>query len=316
MAKWVFFALVVFLIVIAGCEIGSDGGKGKDFRTGTKGLVLSFLPDTPPDRSYGDGKFKVAISIKNDGTTPIENSKGFGGNVYLSGFDKNILRFERDPPVDGLNLIGGRTQYDPVGETEIKEFPATLSMGPNIDSYKTTLMVTSCYSYETIATPQVCIDPDPYGVTTRQKACRTSSVSLGGGQGAPVAVNRVTLNPSSEKLRFTIDIENVGGGIVYYKDSQNCDPYSSGLPSKEKDVINVEEVRIANINLLDFNACKPLTYGKISLIDGRRSIICELDLQSSGLSNSPSFVSPMIIRLKYGYSSSITKNIEIIKPPK
>ncbi len=307
--------LVVVVALAAGCNGISGGGDGKpkDTRTGTKGLVMSFIPGSPPNQFLGEGTLMVGIQIKNAGTTSIESSNGFGGNVYLSGFDSSIVHFEKN--ADGINLLGGRNLFDPEGETEIKEFPATVTLGTKTDTYKTTILATACYSYETLANPLVCVDSDPFGINTRQKACTTKDVSLSGGQGAPVAVTKVELSPSKEKLRFKISIANVGGGTVYNMNSQNCNPYSSGLTPKERDQVTIAEVSVANINLLSFGACKPLTNGNINLIGGKRDIICELDLGSSGLANSPAFSTPMVIRLRYGYSSSISKNVEIIRSP-
>ncbi len=311
MDKKVVFFLLLGLFIVVGCK--PDGGKNpEDFRTGSKGLVLSFLPNSPPSKFIGDSKLDVAVQIKNEGTSSIENSKGLGGNIYLSGYDANIIRFEKN--VDGINLLNGRSAYDPQGEIDVKEFPATVSLSPGVDTYKTTILATACYSYETVAIPMVCIDPDPYSTNTKQKACSTRDISLSSGQGAPVAVSKVELSPSAEKLRFNIHISNIGGGLVFDKDSQNCNPYSEGLSTKERNIVTVEEVRIANINLLDFNACKPLINRKITLINNQRSFLCELDIASSGLPNS-AFTSPLVIRLKYGYTTSISKNIEIIRPP-
>ncbi len=311
MNKKVVFLLLLCFILLVGCQQGGEKNPG-DFRTGTKGISMSFVPNSPPDKFLGDSKLEVAVQVKNEGTTSIENSNGLGGNIYLSGYDGNIIKFDKN--VDGINLLGGRSSYDPVGETDIKEFPATITLTQGVDSYRTTIMATACYSYETMAIPMICIDPDPNSINTKQKACTTKNIALSGGQGAPVAVTKVELIPTSEKLRFNIQISNVGGGVVFDKNSQNCDPYSSGLATKEKNVVSVEEVRLANINLLDFNACKPLVDNKISLINNQRTILCELDIASSGISKS-AFTSPLVIRLRYGYTTSISKNIEIIRPP-
>ncbi|MBI2134082.1 hypothetical protein HYU11_05360 [Candidatus Woesearchaeota archaeon] len=309
MKKEAFLLLLVFFLIV-GCS--QQTNKGNDnFRTGTKGLVMSFIPGSPPDRFLGDGKLDVAVQVKNAGTTSIENSNGFGGNIYLTGFDRNIIAFDKE--ADGINLLGGRNLYDPEGEIDIKEFQGNVKLADGVDTYKTTLMATACYSYETTAAPMVCIDPDPFGSKTKQKACTTQNVGLSGGQGAPISVTKVELNPSSEKLRFTIHFSNSGGGMVYDMNSQNCNPYSTGLSSKEKNVVSVEEVRIGSIDIT--GTCKPLIDRKFTLINNARNIMCELDIQSSGIPQS-AFSSPLLIRVRYGYTTSISKSIEIIRPPK
>ncbi len=305
--------LVVLLVVFAGCKgIGGGTDKSKStiekFRTGSKGLLLSFVPGTPPARFIGEGKFTVAVQLKNAGATTIDGST-FGGNVYVSGFDPNIITGMKT--ADGIGALGGKGLFDPEGEFEIKEFSGNVALRPDVDTYKPTFQVTSCYSYETLAIALVCIDPDPFSVTSKQKVCFSKDVSLSGGQGAPVAVTKVELSPTTDKLRFVIQLSNVGGGTVYAQGSQNCNPYSPGLSFKEIDEIGLQEVKVANSDIT--STCKPLTNGKIKLISGKRSVFCELDM--AGFRNTPAFNTPISVKLRYGYRDSVTKTVEIVRAP-
>ncbi|MBI2574465.1 hypothetical protein HYV82_01115 [Candidatus Woesearchaeota archaeon] len=310
--RLVFVLLVVLMVAFAGCtgQVGIKDSKSgvEKFRTGTKGLVLSFVPGTPPARFLGEGKFTVAVQLKNAGATTIDGST-FGGNVYLSGFDPNIITGMKTS--DGIGALGGRGTFDPEGEFEIKEFPGDVALKPGIDTYKPTIQVTSCYSYETLAVALVCIDSDPFGVTSKQKVCSTKDVSLSGGQGAPVAVTKIELNPTTDKLRFVISVSNAGGGTVYEQGSQNCNPYSAGLSFKEIDEISLQEVRVADRDIT--STCKPLTSGRIKLISGKRSVFCELDM--AGFKNTPAFNTPLSVKLRYGYRDSISKTVEIVRAP-
>ncbi|MBI3033612.1 hypothetical protein HYY72_00435 [Candidatus Woesearchaeota archaeon] len=300
------FAFLISIIVLAGCNNGGSTSPD-NFRKGTKGLSMSFVAGTPPEKFLGEGKLTVAIQLNNDGATTINS-----GNIYLSGFDKSIITGMKE--TDGISRLGGRTSFDPVGETEIKQFEGQVRLSGNIDTHKPTFLATACYDYETIASPLVCIDPDPFSVRSREKACTTGDLTLSGGQGAPVAVTRVQLSPTTEKLRFSIDLSNAGGGDVYQRGSQNCNPYSGQeLSFQERDLIRVDEVKVSNIDIT--GSCKPLTDGYIRLIGGKRTIFCELDLGSSGLSRSPAFSTPLTMKFSYGYTSSIRKAIEIVRVP-
>ena len=304
--KLLIFALIFAIIVLAGCSSGTKPSPG-DFRKGTKGLTMSFIPGTPPDKFLGEGKLTLAIQIKNEGATTVDS-----GNIYISGFDKSIITGMKE--ADGISKLGGLAAFDPVGETEIKQFDGQVILAGNIDTHKPTFLATACYDYETIASPIVCIDSDPFSVRSREKVCTTSDVTLSGGQGAPVAVTNVQLSPTTEKLRFSIELENAGGGDVYQKGDQNCNPYSGQeLSFQERDLIRIDEVKVSNIDIT--GSCKPLTDGYIKLIGGKRTIFCELDLGSSGLSKSPAFSTPLTMKFSYGYTNSIRKTIEIVRIP-
>ncbi len=314
MDKKLVFFLLIMVVLAAGCQ-QKDSGGGEKSRSGTKGLEISFVSGSPPAKFLSEGTINIAIQLKNGGWETVN-----AGNVYISGYDTSIVKSMKNPrgeqiPRDGIGQLGGKNSFDPQGEFEIKEFKADVSLGQNVDVYRPTFLVTACYDYKTLATPVICIDPDPFGITTKEKVCTTKDVSLSGGQGAPVAIQRVEVSPTSEKVRFNIQIANVGGGDVYEQSNQKCDPYHpDGLSFNDLDLVTLEEVKIANIPLTQ--TCKPLTNGKIKLINGRRNVFCELDLASTGLAKKPGFSTPLTIKLGYGYRDSISKSVGITKIPK
>ena len=82
------------------------------------------------------------------------------------------------------------------------------------DKYSPEILVTACYRYKTIADPKVCIDPNPFRAVQERKVCEVRDQSLGGGQGAPVAVTKIEEQVGSDKIHFRIFIQNVGDGEV------------------------------------------------------------------------------------------------------
>ncbi len=311
--KFLILALIICVMLLIGCSNnGSRGNSGRaDVRTGTKGLQLSLLPGAPPEKFLGPGKMSIGLQVKNLGATTIDGQV-FGGNVYISGYDPNVFQNVRGPTGqnhDGLGALSGKGLSDPTGGMEVKEFETDINLDEGIPSYKTTILLTACYSYETLASTQVCVDPDPFSTTTKQKVCQTKDVSLSGGQGAPVAVTKVEAAPSAGKIRFTIYIQNVGGGLVYDKETPlECSPYSDGISYKHLDQVNVVEVKLGGSSM----NCKGLTGNQIKLIEGKRSFLCEYDIPGG---TSSAFNSPMSIKLQYGYRDSASRNIEILRSP-
>ncbi|MBI4438529.1 hypothetical protein HY640_01195 [Candidatus Woesearchaeota archaeon] len=299
--------LVALLVVLAGCSGGSsDPGAGGDkFKSGTKGLGLAFMPGVPPDRFLGEGRFGVAVQVRNLGTSDIEQGQG---TVFISGFDPGIITgMETSADVGRLS---GRSSFTPEGELNVVEFEGVVSLQEGVDAYRPVLLATACYSYQTWAVPVVCVDSD--SSSTGQEVCSSKDVSLSGGQGAPVAVTKVQLSPSSEKLRFVIDVSNVGGGAVFSEQAmERCSPYSEGLSFRDIDLVRLESVEVAGRDIT--GSCKPLTDGHIKLINGKRSIFCELGVEDLG--ERPAFNSPMNVRLKYGYRDSVQKKVELVRAP-
>ena len=176
-----FKAMLIFLLIIflVGCA-KKDKEDGTDFIRGSDGLVMSFIANAPQDKyviSDVDESISIAIDAWNKGTHPRKYDDGRDmeaiyfktlGRISISGFDKGIIVMEKDskefdesdvylPPASPLNPRGG---------ISTAEFKGTIEADNVIvDKYEPTILVTACYPYSTIATPTVCIDPQPVSYT-------------------------------------------------------------------------------------------------------------------------------------------------------
>jgi hypothetical protein len=179
----------------------------------------------------------------------------------------------------------------------------------NIDKYPVKILATACYEYETIAGANICIDPNPYALTATQKVCTPTSVGLREGQGAPIAVTNVGIEPSPGITRLKIDISNVGGGEVFKPgiDSlQRCSPYSSGIDIfDEIDYVQVYDVSLPGYSII--STCRPLDQGHLRLIKGRGTIYCEINTAGQA-----TYMTQLTIKLAYGYRNIIFKDIELL----
>lgn len=306
-------SLVMALLFITSC--GYIGGNSREnanenYRSGSQGLVINFMPNMPPSRVYDNEKLTVAVEVRNRGATDIQSSSS---RLYLAGFDNSLISGVSTAG-NNIGTLEGKSMYNSEGGYTNVIFDGYIgSIGSrNIDEYNPTLQVTACYRYETIADPMVCIDMDPFSPTNQEKICNANTVqNLGGSQGAPVAVSSVQTEPSKGKMRFKIYVSNVGGGLVF-KDGYNylnrCNPYNAqGLEFNDIDMVRVEEVKVAGTSILP--SCKPLENGYLRL-KGAGYIICEY----SGATG-PAYTTPLTIKVSYGYRNSITKPIQIVKNP-
>src|SRR3989338_11168946 len=313
MAKLVVLVIIFSLLLISGCQsFGSGNSKrdqalNNDFRTGSQGLSMRFMPDIPPQKMFEDEPFVAIVEVENKGSFPVGGGLDY---IYLSGFDPAIVT---GIPIGGIGLeeLEGKTVFNPNkggldyvqfgdGERNIRQ------LGPQTDEYTTTLLATACYGYKTVATANVCIDPDPFSRTSEAKACVAGGSVTLGSQGAPIAITQVQIEPSPSRTVFRIFIQNVGGGTPL-KDVtllNKCSPYDIyGLEFDEVDYVSLESVEVAGQQ----PRCKPSQ--EIRLTNGQGIIVCHLD---HTFVSSSAFYSPLNIVLRYGYRSTIQKSLEIV----
>jgi len=295
---------VLFLLLVVSCTSPgktSDKQVVTEFRSGTEGLSMSFMPNLPPSRLYGRDPFNVMLKLENKGTSTILPNFG---TVYLSGFDTNIIT--------GISTSGkeipkleGRSQYVSQGAVDMINFNGFINLEGLADKYTPTILATACYGYTTDVSAQVCIDPDPFSPTTVQKVCTPAAVATGS-QGAPIAVSNIIVSPSPGKTRFEIVVQNSGSGNVFLVSSlEQCSPYSKGLSFSELDYVLIEDVSISGLDILQ--SCKPLSNSKLlRLNNGKASLFCELTNIKGN-----AYLTPLTMSLNYGYRQSISTKVEI-----
>jgi len=297
---------LVFLLVLLACTTTTKQTEptGTNFRYGTEGLGISFVPNLPPARIYDGSPFEAVLQVENKGTSEAI------GILYLSGFDQNMIA-EIGTAGKQINVLKGRDQYMPKGEMDTISFSGRIPNLKNIDKYQPTLLATACYTYFTTANAQVCIDPNPYAPTRMEKVCVPAPVSLGS-QGAPIAVTAVQVDAAPGTTRFSINVQNVGGGDAYKSDAyQSCSPFGAGLSFNDVDFVRVLDVVVGGTSIMP--SCKPLSEsvegsGFLRLSNGAGMFFCEL----SGIVGQSAYLTPLSIFLEYGYKQSISKPIEIL----
>ena len=130
----------IVLLVLAACtpfiETGEVIGEA-GLLTGTEGLALEFLQSSPPPVIYSPARdVPITIFVENKGTF----SRVDTGQLYLSGFDPNIISVDRSK---NLQEIPGRSTFQPRGLTVPIDFEADIKdLGAfNTDRYRTILLV-------------------------------------------------------------------------------------------------------------------------------------------------------------------------------
>ncbi|MBI3035752.1 hypothetical protein HYY71_05515 [Candidatus Woesearchaeota archaeon] len=336
-------ALFLFLLILtAGCKLTGKTGTSKDsksaksiedIRVGTQGIIMSFLPNAPPERIYVEqnaptesSSFDVVLELRNKGAypqpdEPVKPAAEFAGlgKLYLSGFDNKIIKLDKNS-ID-LNPIAleGKSTINPNGGQDIIEFKASIdSSSLNVERYEPTLLATVCYAYHTVAGPSVCIDPNPYSVVKEKKVCEIKPLTFPS-QGAPIAITRIDEEAFTTKTQFKITIKNVGGGDVLRRGPSEevfakCDPSGDKKIGREDiDKVYLQEVKISNKEL----QCGPYAEGLVKglqgyvrLINGEGFVICELPKEEY-TNKATAYTTPIKITLAYGYRTTAERKLQI-----
>jgi len=306
--------MTIAMIVIAGCRGG--GGFRKDdpgdsdynYRTGSIGLEIE-LPSGNPRRLYeNENDIRYLVEVRNHGAYPqMDETNEFYSRLWIGGFDESIIRASPAPGT-GIDLesqeLEGRSPYNRDGGYTIEDFSLDiLDLPSGTTFYNPTLILTVTYFYKTIASPVVCIDPEPRSTNVRQKVCTTSDVSPGT-QGAPVAVTKVTQDVTSQSILFKIQVENVGSGTIIPEGFVDNDP-NRGYDWKELNQVKIENIAVGDTRM---SSCRPDNY--VELFDEKATIFCRLDKSVIG---GRVYTSPLNIELSYGYSFSVQDSIGVFE---
>lgn len=300
--NFLIMVLLIFLIVAVSSCTGlrrpSEEMEWQEtFRTGSQGLYLYFIPGSPPPEVYEGDRLDVSIEYTNRGAFDIES-----GYIYLSGFDKNYLRFDRDQ-FEGMRAKG-KDEFNPEGDI-VNAYTFTvnpINMPDDADIFEQTIKATACYKYRTYAIGRVCIDPDPYGVRYEEKVCYEGYTDIGGSQGAPIAVTSVVPKTSRNIAQFKVYIANVGGGTLIDNAAPIVDCHSR-LERTEVDRVDIR-ARFSDKDMI----CEPST---VRLTGDSGFAICHWE----GDLGPEAYETLLTIQLDYGYRDSIATEIDIRRLP-
>jgi hypothetical protein len=223
------------------------------------------------------------------------------GKLFLTGYDRLYIPIE-NPELE-IYDFEGKTEYNPTGAYKTEEFKSyNLYMPEGVDRLDQQFIVTSLYDYETIATPIVCIDPNPYQpVKIGGRTCIPNTVVLSGGQGAPVAVTGVDVQSGNGRVFFKISVANVGDGSVILEGENS--PFGLSF-----DKINrvYYDVTLGGLH----GKCNP--ENPLRLASEGATIQCDFFIPAEQKS---AYQTPLRIGLRYGYVSEISTTVQLLRVP-
>jgi hypothetical protein len=166
--------IIALILILAGCQTpfgqapAEEEEQPQEYRSGTEGLRMEFLPNMPPPQivaGRAEDEFNAMVRVENVGSEDLGNEHN---HVYLSGFDNQILTLGETDAKQRIGLLEGRGPFMPRGEFAMLNYKAGINLESNIDKYVPRILAIACYNYKTTASAQVCLDPDPYSPFSKE----------------------------------------------------------------------------------------------------------------------------------------------------
>lgn len=322
--------LVIVVVMISGCS-AQKGGGGKDtsaklpftyaaVHSGTEGVKIEFLPNAPPSellapfKSGSSYPFKAGIKLSNKGAFDVED-----GWIVLTS-EEDYMRLDSFKRAFSLK---GKSLFNPGGDSSIEVFDGSTKPFREGQSEKhvSLLLATACYKYRTGVQTDTCVDTDILGLSQKKKACTVKDISMGS-QGAPLAVTKIEIKifpeGSGERIAFVkpqyvIHIKNAGDGEVINPSADMGSACSSELVSNRdseafKRIWNIATVS-ASLSGKEL-ACSP---NPIRLRAKEDFVRCSLKDEDKIDANIPSYTAPLTITLNYGYTTTISKEVAVVR---
>jgi hypothetical protein len=313
MKKGVVLVLCISLLLLVACGTVPQGETASDtssaanaVKIGTQGVTLTPHPSLPPRQIWDQNELVAVVEIQNKGNHHITPNSCY---VSVTGFDPSIIKGNFQPRDCTENTAGtfdGKTLYNIEGTTNQIEFKSSdITLPGKVLKLDQPLLFSTCYNYQTTASPSICIDPVFYQISKQEKVCQARDVSGGGGQGGPVGVSYVNVDMPGGKAFFEITIRNFGNGQVLspFSDIRTCGLGGIDYTEEDKVAYNVD---LSGASLI---SCTPGD-GIVRLTNGQGKIFCTFDIQGT-----TAYISPLLVDLNYNYRQSIKKQLEIIKTP-
>lgn len=316
--------LPVAILLLVGCEQGGGDGKlpfsYENIHTGTDGVKIEFLSNSPPSelpapfKSGNNYPFKAAIKASNKGAFDVENG------VIAMTVENDYIAMDE---VSKQFSLKGKSVFNPLGDSDIIVLSATTKKfrEGQAEKHKTLMIAEACYKYRTEVKAETCIDTDVLGVTTKKKTCAIKEMTFSG-QGAPLVVNKIEpkIFPEggSERIEFVkpsfvIHVRNAGDGQVVNPNFDIASICTSDFAADRNSdfyrrVYNVVDIK-ATLSGVELE-CSP----RPLRLTGKEDFVrCSVKDDGKISASTPSYIAPLYISLDYGYASTVSKEVTLVK---
>jgi len=331
--------VLVLLLLLSGCDmIGGFGGQPANFKkyVGTSGITVMFMQDAPPTTLYELRPFPVRIELQNRGAADVNYSDmriSFSYDpLYIKG---GLAQYDlRQYDLDNTGIMGRSLAYRD-GQQFMFSMPTdaaleTKAIPGQRESPDTTLTTSVCYKYSTFFSSDTCIDTNIYSQNARSQPCQQpKDKTVSGGQGAPIAITKISVTSIPEldrdtgvervKPQFTIGIQDVGGGYLIGPDTLKVDDACmlKNIARQETNAVRIE-AWLLNTKLVCGELPITQQRGIVQLADKSAEVVCYVPqdkLSDPIFSSTQNFQTILTVNLSYIYKASASQRLQIQRIP-
>jgi|GEM_PF-1985033 len=321
----------------------------EDYHTGTEGLVLSFVDNTPPAKVFEEETIPINMKLANLGAKSVPLDKvlfklrgdsfytnvpdnklsdviddSFFANADNTASNNFLDSFVKEGQNYVLRTINGKSYSYPEGETAwLYPFAETKKIKGTREQPETELFGEICYPYETDLSTSICVDVNPYDEDKRAQVCEAKKLVFQD-QGAPISILSVDNIPQFVnraepggrgfvrlvKPVFEIEISNKGSGVIV-TDSIKGEGYQ-GLEDTCGMNIPLQEINRFNIEA-SLSGIKLDCIPEKPYLKGKSVIVkCEMKLDDVQLTTH-NYFDELQINVSYIYKDVISTSFEIMR---
>lgn len=312
--------LLIILLFIASC---ARKEFSPEFHTGTEGLKLEFLENSPPDEILyikdSPSQFLIGIGLRNKGAEDIDN--GFIRVASFKNYAKimpsgdcikaeqssnfpNIIKCDL-PELKGKSFESAEGDFIPIYLDAELNTDEILKAEKGINEFLDNIDIEAEYDYATTSSLDICIN-DIKDIFNLKKSCKAKTEILSG-QGGPVAVSKIEYSTSRIASKDKNN-QNLLTLVITFEDKG----------TKYDKVVN-DEIKLEEISFSDYSTndevkkidCKGLTDDKIKMkkeTGNENKIAC-----TAFIDKSPEYLAKLVVRFSYRYYTKEKKIIKIKK---
>jgi hypothetical protein len=306
-------AVFAALLLLASCD--QTGKHTQDFQEikiyqGTEGLVTEVVDASLPKEVYENENVDLVVKYTNKGPIEIANAKS------IVAAEKGYLSFSDGSQVKSQQInTKGKENFEIIDDFMLVTYPLKAGKLEPMSEYHSAVMtVTTCYDYISKAFASVCIDTDPLNQKPGDKTCTAAPISLSAGQGGPLVISsiepKMLLDGDVIKPQFIINVQNRGPGSVtrYGYVDKYC---SNQLVAREDfNVIDSSRIEVKVSGIKQDIQCTP---EQLALKGNADFISCTM---TQGVPQTiDSYTTTISVELKYGYTTTTSREVKINKLP-
>jgi hypothetical protein len=287
--------IIVVLLFVVACGDGDVVLVSQQFIGGTTGLTPTF--EVLPERVFDGGEqaFEIVVKLLNEGESSVAPTDII---VSLEGvLARDFDKIPSDFVAEGVDDIIEGKRLDPQGNT-IPGVPVLVEFLDLNHQQRITgaelpfpIRAIACYEYSTQAVTQLCVVSNPLSPDDNS-ICQVNGPKTVSNSGAPIHIANVKQSASSNKIRFSFDIQYVGTGDLFRTGS------SCGRGHENKVFVHVEA--LPELTCTGLSQQGTGVEGEVTLFDNVRTISCSVPVSSANAQFATT------IELKYRNQDSVS----------